>query len=261
MTGVAGIGQGAHVVGKAGEAFQTAFLVEHVVDLGQIPAQGLVQEIVQARVDITAAGAHHQAFEWGQTHAGVAAFTIDHRTGGAAVAQVSDQPAAVLDRYAGQFGGALADVAMAGAVEAVAAYAMLLVQHIRYGVAVSVLGHGLVESGVEHADLRQLGEQIDGGVDAAQVGRIVQRRQLNVGFDAGQGFVGEQRGGEEFFAAMHHAVADAVQVPARGVFHARQDLGQSSLMIGIRHLDAFLAGRALEVDDGFRAADAFGQAL
>ncbi len=146
-------------------------------------------------------------------------------------------------------------------MEAVAAYTMILVQHIRHGIAVSVLGHGLVESGVEHANLRQLGEEVDGSMDAAQVGRVVQRRQLNVGFDAGQGFIGEQRGGEELFAAVHYAVADAIQMAASGVFHARQDLGQSSLMIGIRHLDAFLAGCALEVDDGFRAADAFGQAL
>ncbi len=32
-------------------------------------------------------------------------------------------------------------------------------------------------------------------------------------------------------------------------------------MIGVGHLDAFLASGALEVDDGLRAADALGQAL
>src|SRR3546814_8062672 len=81
-------------------------------------------------------------------------------------------------------------------MEAVAAHTMILVQHIRHGIAVSMLGHGLVESGVEHANLRQLGEQVDSSMDAAQVGRVVQRRQLNVGFDAGQGFIGEQRSEE-----------------------------------------------------------------
>ena len=89
----------------------------------------------------------------------------------------------------------------------------------------------------------------------------MQRRQLDVGFDAGQGFVVEQRRGEELLATVHHAVADAVQMATGGVFDARQDLGQSSLMIGVGHLDAFLASGALEVDDGLRAADALGQAL
>lgn len=63
------------------------------------------------------------------------------------------------------------------------------------------------------------------------------------------------------FATVHHAVADAVQMATGGVLDARQDLGQSSLMIGVGHLDAFLASGALEVDDGLRAADALGQAL
>jgi len=99
--------------------------------------------------------------------------------------------------------------------------------------------HGLVERGVEHADLRQFGEQIDGRVDAAQVGRVVQWRQLDVGFDAGQGFVGEQGGREELLATVHHAVADAVQMTAGGVFDARQDLRERGLVVGIRYLVRF----------------------
>ena len=98
-------------------------------------------------------------------------------------------------------------------------------------------------------------------VNGPQRHPLVLRCQLDVGFDAGEGFIGEQRRGEELLATVHDTVADAVQVATGGVFHARQDLGQSSLMIGIGHLDAFLASGALEVDDGLRAADAFGQAL
>ncbi|MNZ77008.1 hypothetical protein D3C78_955310 [compost metagenome] len=150
---------------------------------------------------------------------------------------------------------------MAGAVEAVAAHAVFLVQEVRHGVAVGAIRHALVEGGVEDADLRQGREQVHGGVDAAQVGRVVQRGELDVGFDAGQGFFVEQGGGEEALAAMHHAVADAVQVAAGGVLDARQDLGKGRLVVGIRDVHAFLAGGVLEVDDGFRAAEAFGQAL
>jgi len=60
---------------------------------------------------------------------------------------------------------------------------------------------------------------------------------------------------------MDHAVAHAVQVPASGVFNARQDLSQGGLVIGIRDFHAFLAGGTFEVDDRFRAADAFGETL
>ena len=65
-------------------------------------------------------------------------------------------------------------------------------------------------------------------MDAAQVGRVVQRRQLDVGFDAGQGFVVEQRRGEELLATVHHAVADAVQMATGGVLDARQDLARAA---------------------------------
>ena len=67
------------------------------------------------------------------------------------------------------------------------------------------------------------------GPSGPLTGRIVQRRQLNVGFDAGQGFVSEQRGSEELFAAMHDAMADAVQVAARG---GETDLTDEDVLTG-----------------------------
>ena len=69
---------------------------------------------------------------------------------------------------------ALCHVAVAGAVETIAADAILLIQFVWYGIHVSVVGHGLVEGGVEHAHLRQTGHQLANGLDSLEVRWVVE---------------------------------------------------------------------------------------
>ncbi|MNZ97187.1 hypothetical protein D3C78_1164130 [compost metagenome] len=146
-------------------------------------------------------------------------------------------------------------------MEAVAAHAVFLVEEVRHRVAVGVLGHALVEGGVEHADLRQAGEQCHGGFDADQVGRVVQRRQLGVGTDALEHVRVDQAGGGEVLAAVHHAMADAVELATGRFLGQRQHVVEDLAMVGARQVQAFLGVTQLPVDHGFRAAEAFGQAL
>jgi len=220
-----------------------------------------VQVAVQVGVDVAAAGAHDQAFQRRHAHAGVAAFAVDHGAGRATVAQVGGQPAAVLDGQVGHLRGALAHEVVAGAMEAVATDVVFLVEELRHRIAIGMLGHGLVERGVEHGDLRQLREQCEGGIDTDQVGRIVQRRQLRVGTDGREDFVGDQAGAGEVLTAMHHAMADAIDLAASGFLRQRQQLFQRGEVSGSGYFQALLFVAQLPVKHGFRAAQAFGQAL
>ena len=71
-----------------------------------------------------------------------------------------------------------------------------------------MLGHGLVEGGVEHHGVRHVAENTHGGADAEQVGRVVQRSEHDALFDAFNHFIVDQARFFEAFATMYHAVAD-----------------------------------------------------
>ena len=62
---------------------------------------------------------------------------------------------------------------MAGSMEAVATHAVLLVELIGEGIHVGVVGHGLMEGGVEDAHLRQVGQQCLDGIDALDISGVV----------------------------------------------------------------------------------------
>ena len=73
--------------------------------------------------------------------------------------------------------GNMRDVFVAGAVEAVAANAVLISQVVRNSVAPGVLGHGRVERGIEHGNLRQVWPGVEGSTHTLHVRRVVQRRK------------------------------------------------------------------------------------
>ena len=66
---------------------------------------------------------------------------------------------------------------MAGAVEAVATNTVLISQVIRNSVAPGVLGHGRVERGIEHGNLRQIWPSVEGSTHTLHVRGVVQRRK------------------------------------------------------------------------------------
>ena len=95
-------------------------------------------------------------------------------------------------------------------MEPVLADAVLLVELHRDCVEVGLRGHGLVELGVEDGDVRDAGEDLLAGFDAAEVGGVVERSQRDaLADDVLDRFVDLDRGGD-FFAAVEHAVTDGL---------------------------------------------------
>ena len=113
-----------------------------------------------------------------------------------------------LGLFAEQDRGALGDVQVRGAVEAVAPHLVLLVPFVGQRVDIGMLRHGLVESGVEDGHMGNGRHEGLGRLDPFNVGRIVQRRQVLDLFDGIQDILVDHHRTGEFFAAMHHAVAD-----------------------------------------------------
>ena len=166
---------------------------------------------VQVGVNVAAAGTHDQALKGRQPHAGVHAASVQHGAAGAAVAKMGSQPGTVALAETGQQTGLIADVFVAGAVKAVTAYAVHGVQLVGQRVAEGVRRHGLVKCRIEHRNLWRLRQQLHGGADTGQVGRIMQWCQRDVGFDAGDDVVVEQLRAGKALSAMDHPVADRTE--------------------------------------------------
>ena len=138
---------------------------------------------------------------------------------------------------------------------------MLTVEGLWQGVAVGVLRQALVEGGVEHGDVGQLWKQRHRCLDALQVGRVVQRRQRRGGPDRLDHPVVDARGMGEQLAAMHHPVADAVELAARGVLHHQQQLGEGGAVVGVGNHQAVAVAAALPAQHRIAAAQALGEAV
>ena len=71
------------------------------------------------RVNVAAAGAHDHTFQRGKPHAGVNAFPVGYRCDAASVAQVAGDQLQLFPRAAQFFRCQVADILVAGAMEAV----------------------------------------------------------------------------------------------------------------------------------------------
>jgi len=159
---------------------------------------------------------------------------------------------------------------VARAVEAVAADAVVLVVFIRNGVHIGLAGHGLVERGVKHGDHRHVVAH-DGaaGVDAGDVGGVVQRGERRALLEGSHDGVVDLDGAGELLAAVDDAVADGVDLLHGGdhtILGAGQLVDDRGDGFGVR------GHRQVLVKDGFAAdergvlqmaveADALAQAL
>ena len=101
---------------------------------------------------------------------------------------------------------------MARSVETIAAHAILLVEIIRKGIHICLLRHGLMESRIEYAHLRQTRHQFRNSMNTLQVGWVVQRSQIDASLESFQHFVVEHHALVEFLAAVHHAMAHCVNL-------------------------------------------------
>ena len=174
--------------------------------------QGVLQVVDHRGIQVAAAGAHHQAGQRGHAHGSIHDLALIHSSDGRTIAQVAGDQLQALNGLLQVLGCLVGNVLVAGAVEAVAAHAVLLIVLIGDGVHVSLRGHGAVESGVEHGHHGDVAEHLAGGLDAQDACGVVQgsqRAQLTQSLDD---LIGDQAAALELLAAMHHAVADGVDL-------------------------------------------------
>ena len=118
-----------------------------------------------------------------------------------------------LNRLLQELSGAVADILVARAVEAVAADAVLLIVLVGDGVHVSLRGHGGVESRIKHSDVGLiLAKDLVGGLDTQDGGGVVQGGQGAQVMDGLDDLRGDQATFLELLAAVDHAVADGVDL-------------------------------------------------
>ena len=194
----------------------------------------ILQVVDHRGIQIAAAGAHHQTGQRGHAHRGVDNFTLVDSGDGRTVAQMAGDELQALNRLLQELGSAVADVLVAGAVEAVAADTVLLIVLIGDGVHVGLRGHGGVESRVKDRNIRLvLPKDLVGGLDAQDGGRVVQRSQRAQVVDRLDDLGGDQAALLELLAAVDHAVADGVDLGnalndlALAGGHLLDDLGES----------------------------------
>ena len=164
-------------------------------------------------------------------------------------------------------GSLVSHVLVAGAVEAVAADAVLLIVLVGDGVHISLRGHGAVESGIEHSDHGDVAEHLACGLNAQDACGVVQGgqgAQLPEGVDD---FIGDQAAGLELLAAMDNAVADGVDLAdivdalALAGGHLLHDLSKSLGVGGEDRRGGGLVAVGLVGDHAALHADALAQAL
>ena len=157
--------------------------------------------------------------------------------------------------------GGAPDETVGGAVSAVLADVKLLDHVARQGIAPSVLGHVVVESGVGDDDVADLGEHVTADLDNVSLGVVVKRGERSDLTDLGEDLVVDDGGLGEVPAALNNAVTNAVD----GLIHGLQNLEDvldGSLVV--RKLDLellLLAAHLLVADEGTLDADALAVAL
>jgi len=167
-------------VGRAGQAEQPRAVHEAVGEAVGDLVRGeplvLLQPEEQSRVHRPAAGRHHEPVEGSETHGGVDAAPVEHRGQRRAGTEVAGHDPAGARR---QLLGAARGPRVGQTVEAVAAQRPAFPPPARQCVGVGRRRQGRVERRVEARDVRHVGQQPLGGVQAVQRLRLVQRRQLH----------------------------------------------------------------------------------
>ena len=223
--------------------FQRQFFDFHQVDHG-------------ARIERTAARAHHQAVERGKAHGRGHAVQILHGAQAGAAAQVGDDDLAARDRAKALLQHQRL-VFVRQAVEAVAAQAPLP-RIVRQGQHLLDLRHRVVEGRVEARHLGDIGPRFQQYLDRLQRERLVQRRERHKTFQVCQHLGIDAHGGEILAAAMHHAMRHGAQrAPGQLRHDLRADVFKGRVM---RLLRIELQGdcrQAAGAVSGVFAADAF----
>ena len=201
------------VAGHAGNTQQAGLLVQDLVQLVAGDLEVVLQVVDHRGVQIAAAGAHHQTGQRGHAHRGINDLALIDCGDGGTVAQMAGDQLQALDGLLQELSGAVADILVARAVEAVAADAVLLVVLVGDGVHISLRGHGGVESRVKDRNVRLvLAKDLVGSLNAQNGGGVVQGSQRAQVVDGLDDLGGDEAALLELLAAVDHAVTDGVDL-------------------------------------------------
>ena len=165
------------------------------------------EECERTGVDVAHTGAHHEAFHGGETHRCVDTFAVDDSSHRRTVADMAGDNALFVDVHAEEFAHAAAHIAVACAVEAVAAHAVFGIIFIGKGIHICLGGHGLVECSVEYAYLRHVGHELCDGVYTGHVGGVVEGCDIVAFADFCLYGVVDEHALAEFLTAVDYTVA------------------------------------------------------
>ena len=199
-----------HVVRKTGEAEQAGFLVHEVVELvdGAVFIAVLLCDVEEdCRIEATGTRAHDKTFERCETHRGIDALTVQNRGAAGAVAEVCRNEASFFGlgaKHLACFGG---HETVACTVSTVTADAVFFIELVRNAVEVGLLRHRLVESRIEHGDLREAREELGSAFHAGRMSRFVERGKERDAADVADDFRRDVFA-LDVLAAMHDAVAN-----------------------------------------------------
>ena len=189
---------------------------------------------------------------------------VEHGRDRCAVADVAGDDLRILEVEAREPGTGLCHVFVAGAVEAVLAYAVLVVIGVGQGVHVVYSRDSLVERGVEDGDLRDARQDFLDRQHAFEVGRVVQRCDFEQRTDLGFHLLGHDAALGEELSAVRHAVSDGLHLVERaddavcGVGQRVEHQFDAGGVVGdgAVQLERFFAD-GLMGEVAFRQADAF----
>jgi len=212
IAGVILFGEHTQVVGDAAEADEAGLAIKEVGDFIEAEACFLGEKVVEVGIEVSAAGAHDEAFEGGEAHGGIDGFSIEYGGGAAAVAEVGGDQAAVAEIKIEKSRCLLGDVGVAGTMKAIATDLVLLIEGVRDGISVDLWSDALMKCGVEYDDLGNAGKEAGGGFDAEGIGDGVNGSEWCQGPDLGEHIGIDEHGSGEFLAAMDDSVTDGGDV-------------------------------------------------
>ena len=230
------------VAGNLRNAQNTGLLVHDGIDLIGSEILLLHEQRNDSGIDGTAAGTHHDAFQGSQTHGGIEALAVLNGSDGRTVAQMAGNDLQILT--AKHLSSTQGYVTVGGAVEAVAADAVLLIVLVRQCIHIGVVGHRLVEAGVEHSYLGYAGHHSLASADTGQVVGIVQRSELAALFDGCNNVFVYDNGAGELLTAVENAMSYCGDL-RQGFDHTvlgRYESVQNQLnrLFVVSHLDVYL---------------------
>jgi len=191
---------------NTGNAKEAALLVHKGVHLVGSEAFLLHYKGYDRGVHIAATGTHYNACKRSKAHAGIDALTALNCGDGGTVTKVAGDDLGLFCGLVKKLYALCGNVAMGGAVCAVAADLILLVHLVGDAVNVSRLGHGGMEGRVKYENLGSAGHSLKATLDTHYMSTGVKRCKIAAKLKLCKHLVAEKNGFGEICTTVHDAV-------------------------------------------------------